>query len=356
MNLTPIYRKYGTKILIIPLVAFVLFAYLATVNPGISYGIDFKGGVRVSFSSTHPVPVDAIAEKIRRELGVPEVSVVPTEVPGTGKYGGIVEVVYPDDLFTKGGDASDPAKDFKDAVIQIIKSEVPDAENIVIRDIVPALGAKFWELAVKMLLLAVFLLKVVVLIAFRHNTPVAKVLGVLLLDVAVILLAHFKVLDPLVALAVILIDTVALAIIAPSATPAVVMLWSSVFDALGMLALMAVFNVPLTLQTIMIILMMVGYSIDTDIVLSTHILKRSEREEGDEYERAGRASSTGLHMSGTTLVSMLFILAVGYLTRNLSVIRIGMVMIFGVVSDVIITWLFNAPLMIAWVRKNASNA
>ena len=60
-------------------------------------------------------------------------------------------------------------------------------------------------------------------------------------------------------------------------------------------------------------------------------------------------------MSGTTLVAMIFILAVGYLTRNLSVIRIGMVMIFGILADIVITWLFNAPLMISWVRKHESS-
>jgi len=352
MNLAPLYKKHGTKILIIPIIAFAVFTYLAVINPGISYGIDFRGGILVSFSSARPIPADSIAEKIRAELGVSEVSVIPTEVPGTGEYGGIVEVVYPENVSPEG----DPTEGFKEAVLGIIKSEVPDARNLVVRDVAPTLGATFWELALKILLWAVVLLKIVVLIAFRRSIPLSRVLGIVLFDVIVASAVGMGMNAPLIALAVVLADTAFLVLTTPDATPVAIMLGSSVFDAVGMLALMAVFRVPLTLQTLTILLMMVGYSIDTDIVLSTHLLKRSRKEEGDEYERAGRASSTGIHMSGTTLVSMLFILAVGYLTRNLSVIRVGMVMIFGVLSDVLITWLFNAPIMIAWVRRHASAA
>jgi len=363
MNLAMLYRKYGTKILIIPLIVLAAFTYIAIINPGISYGIDFRGGIRVSFSSAHPVPADSIAQRISNELGVSEVSVIPTEVPGAGTYGGIVDAVYPEpsakkvsstpELVPEG--SRDPNEEFKEAVLQIIKSEVPDAENIVVRDVSPSLGAKFWEHAVSMLLWAVVLLKAVVLFAFRRNLPISKVLGILFLDVVIAAAVGMYMKAPLVALALVLVDTIILMVTSPDATPTIIMLWSSVFDAIGMLALMAVFDVPLTLQTMAIILMMVGYSIDTDIVLSTHLLKRSKKEEGDEYERAGRASSTGIHMSGTTLVAMIFILAVGYLTRNLSVIRIGMVMIFGILADIVITWLFNAPLMISWVRKHESS-
>ncbi|NPA76132.1 MAG: hypothetical protein GXN93_00025 [Candidatus Diapherotrites archaeon] len=353
MNLAGVYRKYGTKILIIPIITFVVFAYLALIHPGISYGIDFRGGVMVSFSSSQPIPADRIAERIRTELGVSDVSVTPTEIPGTGKYGGFVEVVYPEGI-SADKNAQDSTEKFKEQIVQIIKQEVPDASDMVIRDVAPTLGATFWALAMNMLLWAVVLLKMVVLFAFRRKLPLAKVFGIVFLDLLIAAVVGLAMRQPAVALALILADTLLLMWVSADATPTVIMLGSAVFDALGMLALMALFRVPLTLQTMTILLMMVGYSIDTDIVLSTHLLKRG-KEEGDEYERAGRAADTGLHMSGTTLVSMLFILGVGYLTRNPDVIRVGAVMIFGVLSDMIITWLFNAPVMIAWVRKHASS-
>jgi len=368
MNLAGTYRKYGTKILIIPTIAFIVFAYLAMVYPGISYGIDFRGGVMVSFSSSQPIPADRIAERIRTELGVSDVSVTPTEIPGTGKYGGFVEVVYPEGIsadrnvvntpvITTENETNTPdtTEEFKKQIVQIIREEVPDASDMVIRDVAPALGATFWALALNMLLWAVVLLKMVVLFAFRRKLPLTKVFGIVFLDIIIAAVLGLAMRQPAVALALILLDTLLLMRSSTDATPTVIMLGSAVFDALGMLALMALFRVPLTLQTMTILLMMVGYSIDTDIVLSTHLLKRG-KEEGDEYERAGRAADTGLHMSGTTLVSMLFILGVGYLTRNPDVIRVGAVMIFGVLADMIITWLFNAPVMIAWVRKHASSA
>lgn len=363
MNLSPLYRKYGTKILIIPLIAFVAFTYLAFFQPGISYGIDFRGGVMISFSSSSPIPAQKIADSIRSELGVTDISVTPTQIPGTNRYGGFVEVVYPETavgnvdetaVLTAGTEGT-TADTFKEKILAIIKREVPDASDIVIRDVAPTLGSTFWALALNMLLWAVVLLKMVVLFAFRRRLPLTTVFGVVFLDIVIAAGVGLGMGLPVIALALILLDTLLLIRRSADATPTIIMLGSAVFDAIGMLALMALFRVPLTLQTMTILLMMVGYSIDTDIVLSTHLLKRG-KEEGDEYERAGRAADTGLHMSGTTFVSMLFILAVGYLTRNPDVLRIGAVMIFGVVSDVIITWLFNAPVMIAWVRRYESAA
>ncbi len=134
MNLAGIYRKYGTKILIIPITAFIVFTALAFFWPGITYGIDFRGGVMISFSSTHPIPAEKIAQKIRTELGVTDVSVTPTEIPGSNKYGAFVEAVYPERAvaeanvtatatLTQGeSNASTSGTEaFKQKIIQIIK-------------------------------------------------------------------------------------------------------------------------------------------------------------------------------------------------------------------------------------------
>jgi preprotein translocase subunit SecF len=316
-----LYRKHGKRILIIPILLFLIYAFLIFVQPGVKYGADFRGGILVSFTSPQPVDAEKIMQAIKAATGATDVTVTPTTTFEGGKteYGAIVEIVYPEkknvasdtntaETVTLVAGSTDSENDFKNTVVNIIKKEVPGASSIVVREVTPTLGATFWHLAINMAFWAFILLLVTVFIFFRQGKPTLIMIG------------------------------------------------SAVFDLMGMVALMALFNIPLTMDTIVILLMMVGYSIDTDIVLFTHVLKRTKEEEGDPEQRAARAASTGIHMSGTTLVAMLFVYAVGYFTRNLTVLRIANVMIFGLLSDLVVTWFLNAPVMIELVRKNESSA
>ncbi|NPA76621.1 MAG: hypothetical protein GXN93_02610 [Candidatus Diapherotrites archaeon] len=324
MTIAELYRKHHKKLLLIPAALFVVYIILAFFSPGLKYGMDFRGGILITFNAPQNFDARALEAAIRKATGVTEVHVIPTITFQGGKEvpGGIVEVVYPENIKTTPTaetNAATPAisassastvsvNEYKDKIIEIIKKEVPGVNNIVVRTVAPSLGQTFWHLAANMAIWAIILLALTVFIFFRAGTPTAIMIG------------------------------------------------SAIFDILGMLALMALFNIPLSMDTIVILLMMVGYSIDTDILLSTHLLKRSKSEEGDPFERAARAASTGVHMSGTTLTAMIFIYLVGYLTSNLAVMRIANVMIFGVISDLIVTWLLNAPVMIELVRRNEQPA
>ncbi len=315
-----IYRKYHKKLLLIPAALFVVYIVLAFFAPGLKYGMDFRGGILITFNAPKGFDAHALEQAIRKETGVTDVHVIPTITFQGGKEvpGGIVEVVYPENISEKTAiekNTAEPSiaagtgnpisvEQYKDKIIKIIQQNVPGISNVVVRTVAPSLGKTFWHLAANMAIWAVILLALTVFIFFRAGTPTAIMTG------------------------------------------------SAIFDILGMLALMALFNIPLSMNTIVILLMMVGYSIDTDILLSTHLLKRTQKEEGDAFARAARAASTGIHMSGTTLTAMIFIYLVGYVTSNLAVMRIANVMIFGVISDLIVTWLLNAPVMIELVRKH----
>ncbi len=322
MGFEEIYRKHHKKLLLIPAVLLVIYVILAFVAPGLKYGMDFRGGILITFNSPQPFNAQQLEKAIRQATGVTEVHVIPTITFQNGKelHGGIVEVVYPENMGstykdeTNGaalvaGQPSQPSIEaYKEQIISIIKKQVPNISNVTVRTVAPSLGRTFWHLAANMAIWAVILLTLTVFVFFRAGTPTAIMIG------------------------------------------------SAIFDMLGMLALMALFNIPLSMNTIVILLMMVGYSIDTDILLSTHLLKRTKKEEGDVFARAARAASTGIHMSGTTLTAMLFIYLVGYFTSNLAVMRIANVMIFGVLSDLVVTWLLNAPVMIELVRKHDASA
>ncbi len=312
MNLETLYRKYYKKLLYVPVAIFFVYIYLAFFYPGIKLGIDFSGGVLVSFASDSPFDAEALASAIKQATGAADVRVTPTLSIEGGKtvYGGIVEVAYPERKEMGAKTETEITQEenksnLQAIVLSVVRREVPGARDIVIREVTPTLGARFWNTALWIAVWAVILLTLTVVFFFRQPTPTMIMIG------------------------------------------------SAIFDLLGMLALMALFNIPLTLETMTILLMQVGYSIDTDIVLATHLLKRRE---GAPEARAARAARTGIHMTGTTFVAMIFVYAVGYLTRNLTVMRIANVMFFGLISDLFVTWLMNASVLLMWVKRHASPA
>jgi preprotein translocase subunit SecF len=85
--------------------------------------------------------------------------------------------------------------------------------------------------------------------------------------------------------------------------------------------------------------MLVGYSIDTDILLSVRVLKRKE---GTILDRTIGAMKTGITMSVAALLAVLS----AYFLSNSSVIReIMFILIIGLIGDIIFTWVQNAGIL-----------
>jgi preprotein translocase subunit SecF len=112
---------------------------------------------------------------------------------------------------------------------------------------------------------------------------------------------------------------------------------------------MAIFNIPLSLTTIPVLLMLVGYSVDTDIMLTTKLLKR--KEGGSPNKRVVDAMKTGLIMTSTTLGAMLSMLVVSYVYNITDIFYMAIVLICGLIVDLLSTWLMNAPVLLWYVES-----
>lgn len=120
-------------------------------------------------------------------------------------------------------------------------------------------------------------------------------------------------------------------------------------DILIAAASMNVTGVSLSLGTVAALLMLIGYSVDTDILLSMRILKRK----GTVEEKAIGALGTGLTMAGTTIAAVLALLVVSnvlYLivpsfTRMAIIADITMVLLFGLLADILNTWITNVQVL-----------
>ncbi len=83
--------------------------------------------------------------------------------------------------------------------------------------------------------------------------------------------------------------------------PSIAIVLSAFSDIVIPLAFMSLAGIQLSLGTVAALLMLIGYSVDSDILLNNHILRRS----GDFYESTHRASRTGITMTVTSMMAML---------------------------------------------------
>jgi preprotein translocase subunit SecF len=110
---------------------------------------------------------------------------------------------------------------------------------------------------------------------------------------------------------------------------------------------MGLFGIPLTLPSFAALMMLIGYSLDTDILLTTRILKRK----GDPRENAYDAMKTGLTMSGTGMIAFGALFALSLMTHIPTYFEISAVALAGLVGDMFATWGINAVMILHYKLK-----
>jgi preprotein translocase subunit SecF len=113
---------------------------------------------------------------------------------------------------------------------------------------------------------------------------------------------------------------------------------------------MSLFGIPVSTATVAALLMLLGYSVDTDIMLTTRVLKRRM---GSLDERIKSAMKTGVTMSITTIIAMLVLyLVVCYIVPAAEILKnISAVILFGLTADLMTTWLTNVGILKYYVLE-----
>jgi preprotein translocase subunit SecF len=134
-----------------------------------------------------------------------------------------------------------------------------------------------------------------------------------------------------------------------SVVPSIAVLTGAIADIIIALGAMGLFGIPLTLASFAALLMLLGFSLDTDILLTTRLLKRK----GDPRVNAFDAMKTGLTMSVMAMIAFgaLFILSV--VTHIPTYYEISAVALAGLFGDVFATWGINGVLILHHVEKKA---
>ena len=125
--------------------------------------------------------------------------------------------------------------------------------------------------------------------------------------------------------------------------PSFIVLLAVATDITATVAVMNVIGVRLSLPVVAALLTIIGYSVDTDIVLTNELLK-GRREPGESVKRAAK---TGLTMTVTTLTALA---ALYFISGSFVLEQIALVLIIGLVIDMPATWFTNAGLL-RWLKR-----
>ncbi len=278
--------KNYKKLLIIPLIIFILsIAILLFQYSANGYFIDkdvsLKGGISSTIYFAEEKDIDSIENSFLNQHPNSEISIRELSTLGSGQSKGLII------------DATDiELEDFR----LFINENFPGAD-ISIQETGEGLGDSFFKEMVRAILFAFLLMGIVVFIAFRKIVP-------------------------------------SLAVI-----------FSALLDIVATLAIISLFGMKLSTAGIAAFLMIIGYSIDTDIMLTTRVLKRKA---GSLWDRTYKAFKTGMTMTLTTIAALL----VAFIITNSIILKqmFGIILI-ALVIDMISTWLMNSGILIWYLKE-----
>ena len=151
-----------------------------------------------------------------------------------------------------------------------------------------------------------------------------------------------------------ILSAIAVFIVFRSIAPSFAVIFGAAADVTITAGVMALLGIPLTLATVATLLMLIGFSLDTDVMLTMKVIRRKE---GRMEERAFDAFKTGSLMNATTVGAFSALVAIAYWLQIATYYQIGVVAVIGGLADFFATWCFNAP-FILWYekRKQAKHA
>jgi len=288
LGIAEIYDKNYKKLMIIPLIIF-LFSVSFLITHKISSGdffykdISLRGGISVTFSSS--TENAELKERLVEELGTEDVNVRILRDAISQKIKGYEVQI--------GGDV-EKEKIFN-ALSLIMGFEINETNSSFGKQTAVIDSSFIWDNLVLLIIAFLF----VTLVAFYY----------------------FK-----------------------SPTPALTIIVSTIMDVVNILAVLTLFKIKIGVGSIGGLLMIIGFSSDSDILISTYILKRK----GDMLERIKKAFFTEITMELAAYVTF----TIMYLFSTIGMVKhIALILLIGTFSDGINSWLFSAAVQRIYVER-----
>ena len=289
-GLKGLYEKKYKQLFIIPIVlAFIqIGVQTATTGDFMNKGVSLSGGVSITIQTD----ADFNAGNLERTLegAFPDLDVEVRSLSSAGITNGLIasaDIQIEDDQKVQA---------FEDRIASELGITLTD-DNSNVEMIGSTLGASFFQTTIRAVFLAFLAMGVVVFIYFRTFAPSAAVM-----------LAAFS-------------------------------------DIIITLAIANVIGMKITTAGIAAFLMMIGYSVDTDILLSVRVLKKRG---GDVMERVYNAMRTGVTMTVSTMVALLIAIIVA---QSQVLDQIMTILLIGLFVDLINTWIQNVAIIRMYLER-----
>lgn len=129
--------------------------------------------------------------------------------------------------------------------------------------------------------------------------------------------------------------------------PSVAVILAAFSDMVIALAVINLLDVRIGTAGIAAFLMLIGYSVDTDILLTVRVLKRRE---GTVMDRIISSIKTGMTETLTAIVAVTVAMLV---TQSDVIKQIMIILLIGLIADIFNTWIQNVGLLRIYVERKA---
>ncbi len=130
-----------------------------------------------------------------------------------------------------------------------------------------------------------------------------------------------------------------------SIVPSSSIVLAAISDIIITLAVVNIIGIKLSTAGIAAFLMLIGYAVDTNILLSTKVLKKKE---GSVNARIRSAMKTGFMMTLTTITAIIIALI---FSQSPVITQIMTIVLIGLIVDMMNTWVQNAGILKLYVER-----
>jgi preprotein translocase subunit SecF len=300
-------------------------------------GVSLSGGITINVGTRglSTIDVNMLEERLVQEFPANDISV--REISNFGKQEGLTIEVATKDNNRESLDT------LEQSILAALAKDIPDITSRASAEVTgPSLGASFFQQTVKAVLIAFVFMGLVVFIYFGE-TLTQKIITfvVSLIEAFLIWNANEIVLSTLA----VVIGIVLLVMYIRYSIPSTAVVLAAFSTIVLTIAVVDILQMRISTAGIAAFLMLLGYSVDTDILLSTRVLKSTT---GTVYERIVSTIKTGLTMTGATFASVV----VSLIFTQSDVIReILTIIMIGLVGDVLFTWVQNSGILRLYLER-----
>ena len=337
MNFEPWYNENYKKLLIIPAVLLALsliYIGIFYIQTGdiINKDVSLTGGTTISiFTDISSVDVESALSKTLTDFNVQTIS---------NNAGNQLQLVI-----TIGEEQTEALK----VALEEFLGEELTSENSSEESTSAALSADFYKQLIIAVLLAFFWMAAVVFLIFAKGKKVKTWTIIFNVLLGFFMGNFFLTINPVLAGIIFLaFAAILIRIYIKNSVPSFAVMLSAFADIVMTLAVVNLLGIKLSTAGIVAFLMLIGYSVDTDILLTSRILNR--KHGGINQELFG-AFKTGTTMTLTSIIAITAALIVVYPFGSV-LNQIFTILLIGLGFDLFNTWVTNASI-IKWYASDS---